>query len=189
MTLDISQVPFSGIIVTTKGATQLPALYEYGEAVAFQPDEYLEIPFEPSAFNDSEANRVTLCLNPSPSLCDTISALDEWCTQTLSANPTNLLGIQLSLEQIKDRYASCLRTNEKGYQTLRAKMNKSGKYAIQCYTTDKVKREHPMVWKDCLICPRLIFRGVWIMNKDMGVLMECSHGLIKEGGNNEECPF
>ena len=104
--------------------------------MAFQADEYLEIPFEPSAFNDSEANRVTLCLNPSPSLCDTISALDEWCIQTLCANPTNLLGIQLSPEQIKDRYVSCLRTSEKGYQTLRAKMNKSGKYALQCYDTD-----------------------------------------------------
>ena len=82
MTLGTSQIAFAGIIVTTKGAKQLPALYEYGEAVAFQPDEYLEIPFEPSAFNDSEANRVTLCLNPSPSLCDTISALDEWCIQS-----------------------------------------------------------------------------------------------------------
>ena len=112
---DVSQLAFSTLFITTKGSKQLPALYENGEPVAFQTDEFLEIPFEPSAFNDSEANRVTLCLTPSPSLCEQIAALDEWCIKTLSANPTNLLDIQLSPEQIKDRYVSCLRTSEKGY--------------------------------------------------------------------------
>ena len=175
MTLDISQVAVSALFVTSKGAKQLPALYQNGEPVVFQADEFLEIPFEPSAcYDNGEANRVTLCLTHSPSLCDTISGLHEWCIQTLSGIPTNLLGIQLTAEQIKDRYVSYLRTSEKGYQTLRVNMNKSGRCALQCYTPDKVKRDHPMVWKDCLIQPRVIFRGVWIMGKDMGMLLECS---------------
>ena len=146
MTLDIPQVVLSALFVTSKGAKQLFVLHQNGEPVVFQADEFLEILFEPSAFNDNgEANRVTLCLTPSPSLCDQIAALDEWCIQTLSANPTNLLGIQLSPEQIEDRYVSCLRTSEKGYQTLRVKMNKSGRYALQCYTPHETKRNHPMV--------------------------------------------
>ena len=187
--IDTSKLAFAPLTISAKGAKQLPALHENGEPVVFQADEFLDVPFEPSAFNDSEANRVSLCVTPSPSLCDQIAALDEWCIQTLSANPTNLLGIHLSPAQIKDRYVSCLRTSEKGYQTLRVKMNKSGRYALQCYTPKKERRDHPEIWKDCLIQPRLIFRGLWLMNKDVGMLLECAHGLIKEGSGADECPF
>ncbi len=63
--VDIFQLAFSSVFVTSKGSKQLPALYENGEPVAFQTDEFLEIPFEPSAFNDSEANRVTLYMSDS----------------------------------------------------------------------------------------------------------------------------
>ena len=167
----------------------MPALYTTGEPVAFSPDEFHHIPFEPSAFNDPEAQRVNLCVTPSAALCDSIAALDEWCITTLSANPTTLLGVSLTPDQIRERYVSCLRTSEKGYKTLRSKINLSGRYSIQCYTPEKEKCVVPETWRGSLVQPRLLFKGCWIMGKDFGMLLETTHVLIQEGGGDDECPF
>ena len=62
--LAIENLAFAPLFVTAKGAKQLPALYKDGKPVAWQVDDYCEIPFEPSAFGDPEANRVSLCFTP-----------------------------------------------------------------------------------------------------------------------------
>ena len=176
-------------MTNAKGAKQLPALYKDGEPVIWQPNEYIEIPFEPSAFNDETANRVTLCVSPSASMIEAINGLDAWCIDTLVKNVTSLLGIQLTPDQIRDRYMSSLKTSEKGYTTFRMKMNKSGRYALQCYNSEKEKRDHPENWRGTQIQPRIVFKGLWLMGKDFGALMECTHALVQEGGCDDECPF
>ena len=188
-TIETSKLEFAPLFTNSKGAKQIPALYKNGEAVVWQPTEFLEVPFEPSACNDVEATRVTLCMTPSEGVCATIAALDTWCIETLSANPVPLLGVQLTPEQVQDRYVSCLKTSSKGYQTLRAKMNRSGRYALQCYTPDKEKRVHPETWRGCMIRPRLLIKEIWIVGKDFGALLECSHVVVKESGDDEYCPF
>ena len=87
-TLDISTLAFAALYQTPKGAKRLPALFKNGDPVAWQTDDFMEIPFEPSAFGDPEASRVILCFSPSPELCKTIQELDAWCIDTLIANPT-----------------------------------------------------------------------------------------------------
>ena len=188
--IDTSNLAFSTILTNAKGAKQLPALYKDGEPVIWQPNEYVEIPFEPSAFNDEAANRVTLCVTPSESMIEAVNALDAWCIDTLVKNAITLIGVQLTPEQIRDRYVSCLKTSDKGYTTFRMKMNRSGRYALQCYTPDKEKRDHPEDWRGTKIQPRIVFKGLWLMgNRDFGCLMECTHALVQEGGCNDECPF
>ena len=187
--VDISQLAFGVIGTTAKGGKQLPALYKDGEPVAFSPEEFHSIPFEPSAYNDSEAQRVTFCVTPSVDLCDQIEALDEWCIETLCKNPVPLLGVQMTPDQIKDRYVSCLRTSEKGYKIVRSKINLSGKYALQCYTEEKEKRDFPEAWRGCHVQSRLVFRGIWVMGKEMGMLLDTTHVLMQEGRNEDECPF
>ena len=187
--INTSSLAFSTILTNAKGAKQLPSLYKDGEPVIWQPTEYVEVPFEPSAFNDETANRVTLCVSPSAAMIESVNALDAWCIDTLVKNVTSLLGIQLTPDQIRDRYMSSLKTSEKGYTTFRMKMNKSGRYALQCYTPDKEKRDHPEDWRGTKIQPRVVFKGLWVMGKDFGCLMECTHALVQEGGCNDECPF
>ena len=185
----LSQLEFGIIGTTPKGGRQLPTLYKNGEPVAFSPKEYHPIPFEPSAYNDAEAQRVSLSVTPSVDLCDQIAALDNWCIETLSKTPISLLGVSLTPEQIKDRYVSCLRTSDKGYKTVRSKINMSGKYALQCYTPEKEKRPFPETWRGCQVQSRLVFRGIWIMNKDIGMLLETTHVMVQEDGSDEMCPF
>ena len=187
--IDHTNLAFSALLTSAKGSKQLPALYTDGQTIIWQPDEFAEVPFEPSAFNDPEANRVTLCISPTDSMCETITALDEWCIETLSKHPTTLLGVQLTPVQVRERYVSCLKTSEKGYKTLRLKMNRSGRYGLQCYSSDKELRTHPDTWRGTQIQARVVFKGLWIMGKDFGCLLECTHALVQDGGSNDECPF
>ena len=112
--VDVSQLAFSILWTNNKGAKQLPALYEKtGEPVIWQPDDSLEVAFEPSSYADPDAIRVTSCLNPTESVCETIAKIEEWCITTLSKNPTTLLGVQMTPEQVRERYVSCLKTKQR----------------------------------------------------------------------------
>ena len=94
--LDISALAFAvAPAVNSKGAKTLPALNKDGPSVTWQLEDHLEVAFEPSAYNDTEnvATRITMCLTPTDAFCDEIPALDEWCLETLSANPVPLLGV------------------------------------------------------------------------------------------------
>ena len=115
--LDTANLSFTQITTNAKGAKTLPALCKNGTVITWQFSDPMEVPFDASAYNDPDgtANRVTLCVTPSAHMCATIAALDDWCIQALSENPTVLLGMQLSPEQVKERYVSCLKTSEKGY--------------------------------------------------------------------------
>ena len=185
-TLDISSLTFSPLFCTAKGAKQLPSLFKDGTAVAWQSNDFCDVPFEPSAFGDPEANRVTICVTPSETLCSQIEELDAWCIATLTATPS-LLGIAVTGHQVKDRYASSLKVTEK-WTTLRLKMNRSGRYAMQCYDAEKVKRAHPSTWRGCSIRPRLVFRGLWVKGIDFGSILELAHAVVREEGVTE-CPF
>jgi len=189
-TLDVATLAFAQITTNAKGAKTLPALCQNGDPVTWQIADLMECPFDASAYNDVDntANRVTLCLTPSSDVCDAMMALDEWCVQTLSQNPTALLGVQLTPEQVKERYVSCLKTSEKGYTTLRTKMNRAGRYALQAYTPTKEKRSHPESWRGCYIQPQLTFKGLYIMGREFGPVLECSHAVVFES-KGDECPF
>ena len=160
--LAIENLAFAPLFTTAKGANHLPALYINGDPVAWQPEPFMEVPFEPSAFGDPEASRVTLCFTPSETLSAQISNLDAWCIDTIIPTPS-LLGVVLTPQQVKERYASSLKTSKKGYLTLRCTMNKSGRYALQCYDTEKEKRSQPDTWRGCSIRPRIVWKEIWMM--------------------------
>ena len=110
--LPSENLAFAPLFTTAKGAKQLPALYTNGDPVAWQPEHFMEVPFEPSAFGDPEASRVTLCVTPSETLSAQISELDAWRIDTIISTPS-LLGVVLTPEQVKERYPSSFKTSEK----------------------------------------------------------------------------
>ena len=186
--IDTTNLAFGQVTTTAKGAKTLPALYKCGTPITWQILDPMEVPFEPSAYNDPEgvANRVTLCLTPGSDVCQNIAALEEWCIHTIGQNPT-MIGVQLTPEQVKERYVSCLKVSEK-YTSLRTKMNRSGRYALQAYTPDKVKREHPASWRGCTVQPQITFKGLYIMGREFGAVLETTHVILHEG-KGDECPF
>ena len=186
--INTSDLAFAPLLVTSKGAKQLPALTIDGAPVIWQPDDWCQVPFEPSAFSDPDAQRVTICVTPSDAMTRSIAELDDWCIATISANPS-ILGISLTPEQVRERYASSIKVSEKGYQTLRAKMNKSGRYALRCYDAEKEPIAHPAAWQGISIRPRYVFKNLWIMGKSFGTTLECTHAIVHSSGGCEDCPF
>ena len=188
--LNTAELAFAQLTTNAKGAKTLPAFCTNCDAVTWQFSDPMEVPFEASAYNDPDglANRVTLCVTPSAHLNSTIEALDAWCIQTLSQNPTTLLGVQLTPEQVKERYVSCLKTSDKGYTTLHTKMSTNGRYALQTYTPSKEKRDHPEAWRGTSIQPQITFKGLYIMSREFGPVLETTHAIVHES-IGDECPF
>ena len=187
-TFNIASQAFDPLVTTAKGAKQHPALTIDGDPVVWKPLEWCPVPFEPSAFSDPDANRVTLCVTPSDAMVQSIAHLDAWCIPTIAANPS-LLGLSLTAEQVAERCASSIKVDEKGYATLRAKMNKSGRYSLKCYDSEKEPAVHPATWRGCSIRPRFVFKGLWVMGKDFGSTLECTHAIVQGSEGCDECPF
>ena len=116
-----------------------------------------------------------------------ILQLESWVLETLAANPQKYFGQDLTLVQLKERFSSAIKTSEKGYRSLRAKMNFTGKGAVQCWTAEKAKRDLPEDWTACSVKPRLQIKGLWIMSREFGLLLEMSDALLEEF--SVACPF
>ena len=91
-----------------------------GDAVIWKPKDGLTVLFEPSAYNQPDATRVNLCLSVTPAVVSSLQAFDDWCVTTLAAQSSRLLGSQLSVEEVRNRYQPTLRVHEaSGSQSLR----------------------------------------------------------------------
>ena len=133
------------VFVTGKGAKQIPLALD-GEAVLWQPKEWLTMPWEPSAFNNPEATRLNLVFNATPATADSLRALDEWSVSTLTEHSERLLGQKLSKEEVAKRYQPSLKTHEaSGMQSWRVKMNTTGRSATRLWDTFKTSLTSPPV--------------------------------------------
>ena len=80
-----------------------------------------------------------------------------------------------------------LETSEKGWTSFRCTVNIEGRNAVQCWTPNKVKRSLPESWRDCKITPKLYFKGLYVMGRDMGAVIELTHATVEE--LEQQCPF
>ena len=79
--------------------------------------------------------------------------------------------MQLSPEQVRERYVSLIKINVKWYTTTRTKINRNGRYALQAYTPSKEKREHPESWRGASIQAQITFKGLDIMGREYGPVL------------------
>jgi len=144
--IDFSSLALGDVVVTGKGANQIP-LSIGGEPVIWKPKDALTVLFEPSAFNQPDATRVNLCLSVTPTVVSSLQDLDEWCINTLAAESSRLLGSQLSVEEVRNRFQPTLRTHEaSGSQSLRLKINLSGRAAVRIWTPMGTQTSAPSSW-------------------------------------------
>ena len=66
-------------------------------------------------------------------------------------------------------------------------MNIAGRNAVQCWKKDKVKCSLPESWRDCKISPKLNFKGLCVMGRDVGVVIDVTHAMVEE--LEMQCPF
>ena len=186
--IDFSSLALGDVVTTGKGAKQIPLSAIGGEPVIWQPRDALNVMFEPSAFNDPDATRVNLCLSVTPAVAASLAELDEWCVNTLAAESSRLLGSQLTVQEVRNRFQPTLRTHEaSGSQSLRLKMNLSGRAAVRIWTPVGTQTAAPPSWSNSSAKFRIRLKGFWLMAKEFGLVAECTDVQLDTA--QAECPF
>ncbi len=115
-----SSLSVGDVQVSGKGAKSCPISLEGKAAIAVFPE--LEVAFEPTGFNDPDASRVNLVFKQPPDAVLTeMHALDDWIVKTAAADSQKLFGKARSEEVLRDAYQPIVKTNEKGYITIKEK--------------------------------------------------------------------
>jgi hypothetical protein len=187
-TIDLGSLVLDDVVTTGKGAKQIPLTTSSGEAVLWQPKEALTVLFHPSAYNDPEATRENLCLSVTPAVASSLTDFDEWCVTTLAAQSPKLFGSQLSVEEVRNRFQPTLRIHEASCsQSLRLKMNLSGRAAVRIWSPMGTPISAPPSWSQCNARCRIRLKGFWIMAKEFGVVAEAVD--VQLDSAETECPF
>ena len=183
--LEMTSLKLGEVTLLGKGAKVTP-LTSNGETLKWTPGP-LQILFQPKAFNDPSATRVSVCFKSTPEIECYISELEAWILKEVASNPQMYLGQACSESQVRERFTSALKTSEKGYTHLRAKMNLFGKNQVKCWDEHKKPRPPPEDWTTCEVQPCLHIKGLWVMSKDFGLLIEMGDALVSE--SSQLCPF
>ena len=186
--IDLTALALGDVVTTGKGAKQIPLSTLGGEPVIWKPKDALTVLFEPSAYNQPDATRVNLCLSVTPALVSSLQDFDEWCVTTLAAQSSKLLGSQLTVEEVRNRYQPSLRVHEaSGSQCLRLKMNLPGRSAVRIWNPMGTQIFAPPSWSQCSAKCRIRLKGFWLMAKEIGVVAECIDVQLDTA--EAECPF
>ena len=187
-TIDLASLALGDVTTTGKGAKQIPLNTVEGEPIIWRPKDALNVLFEPSAYNQPDATRVNLCLSVSPAVVSCLQDFDSWCVTTLAAQSSKLLGSQLTVEEVRHRFQPTIRIHEgSGNQSLRLKMNTTGRAAVRIWSPLGVQVAAPPCWTQCSARCRIRLKGFWMMAKDIGVIAECTD--VQLDNAVAECPW
>ena len=187
-TIDLGSIALGDVVTTGKGAKQIPLTTIGGEAVTWLPKDALTVLFEPSAYNQPDATRVSLCLSVTPGVASSLADLDERCVTTLAAQSPKLLNSRLPVEEVRNRFQPTLRTHgATGSQSLCLKMNLSGRTAVHIWSPMGTQISAPPSWSQCSAKCRIRLKGFWLMAREIGLVAECTDVQLDTA--QVECPF
>ena len=185
MPLETSGLKLGELTLIGKGAKVAP-LTSKCETLKWTPGPS-QILFQPKAYNDPTASRVSVCFRSTSEIEEYVRELEDWILKEVADSPLTYLGHACSESQVRERFTSALKTSEKGYTHLRAKMNLAGKGQVKCWDENKKPRPPPEDWTMCEVQPCLHIKGCWIMSKDWGLLIEMPAAMVSE--SSQLCPF
>ena len=187
--IDTTALSLGDVVVTGKGAKQIPLISKHGEFVTWNPSDFLTVMFEPSAYNQPDATRLNLCLSVTPAVARSLSAFDEWLTTTLAQESLRLFGTALSVEEVRGKFLQTLRTHEAtGSQSLRLKMNTTGRSRVRLWDMARNPISAPPSWTQCSAKCKIRLKTIWFMGKnEMGVVAEATDIMLDDA--EAECPF
>ena len=187
--IDTTALSLGDVVVTGKGAKQIPLISKHGESITWNPQDFLTVLFEPSAYNQPDATRLNLCLSVTPAVARSLSAFDEWLTTTLAAESPRLFGTTLTVEEVRGKFLPTLRTHEAtGSQSLRLKMNMTGRSRLRIWDMSRNPISAPPSWTQCSAKCKIRLKSIWLMGKnEMGVVAEATDVMLNDA--EAECPF
>ena len=168
-------------VFTTRNGAKIASIMDGDGDLVFQPKEYLRMPFEPSAFDKSERERLNLMFETTTPILEAFERLDEWLIQYIAEHSERILKKRFSLDQVRANYSSCIRMSEKGYPaTLKTKLDLgTGKHAVFCWDDDGNQVDTPKSWCQCLIRPRLHVTHLWMMGNACGPVVRLTDAKLR----------
>ena len=108
-TLPAMAIQLGELLTNTKGGKSLPLRRE-GGPVVWQSAEVQKILWQPSAYNDADAKRVPICLEPEETAAQELEEIEQQVTQLLpqqSQSDTKIFGKALAPHEVEARLQSC----------------------------------------------------------------------------------
>ena len=95
----------------------------------------------------------------------------------------------MTKEEVASRYQPILRIHEAtGSQSLRVKMNTTGRAAVRIWSPMGTPISAPPSWSQCIAKCRIRLKGFWLMGKnEIGVVAESTD--VQLDSAEAECPF
>ena len=182
---DLSALQLGEALAGSKGAKTVP-IAANGKPLIWLPGAH-EVAFTPSAFSGEDVSRVNLVLRASGDVVRTLMELDEYICALAAVESTKVFGKSLTLEEVKARFCSSLKTSEKYPTTFKCKINLAGRGQVKLWDSDRQARKEPGCWTACTAAPRIVVKGLWVSAKEFGVLYEATDLLLDEAP--QSCPF
>ena len=179
-------ITLGDVQISGRGQKSIPVFGADGKPIYLFPGS-MEVPFNASAFQNPDASRVTLCMNPTDSLTEQIHEIEKNVKNQLIPRLQELFGTQSAALQKQDEWFQSTITTNKGYQTLRTKINLSGKYQTRVWNSRREAVALPSDWSAYQVRPKLWIRAVWIMGKECGLVIDCQDAQLEE--IQRVCPF
>ena len=107
--LETRALKLGEVTLLGKGAKVAP-LTSHGEALMWRPGP-MQILFQPKAFNDPTATRVSVCFKSNPEIEEYIHELESWILKEVASNPQMYLGQSCTAAQVQERFTSALKTS------------------------------------------------------------------------------
>ena len=185
----MQQVPsirLGDLQISGRGQKSIPLYQADGKQLYVFPGT-MDIPFNASAFQNSDATRVNLCMTPDDNLTDQIHAIEGEVKKQLIPRMQEMFGAQAGTLEKQDEWFQSVIKDSKGYQTMRTKINLIGKYQTRVWNQRKESMPLPSDWSAFQVKPKLWIRAVWIMGKEAGLVIDCTDAQLEE--IQRSCPF
>ena len=178
-------------VANKAGGKTAAILDDKGGPISFTTSA-LRSPFDASSYGaDTDASRVSLCLEADAELVEWCTELDAEILKLCRLQARKLFGKEVYLESdLKPNYHSPLKTNEKyGTHLFKMKLNKVGKGAVRCWNKGGLAREMPESWQGLQIQARVVLKSLWIQSRNFGLTFEVSDAMICLEADPVTCPF
>ena len=179
------EMEIGDVVCNSKGVTSAQITNKKG-APHFERltgiDEPITTPFGASTFNDSTATRKNICFRCTPKLAKRLAAIDAYLQSYIEKHSGRLFkGKKLT-------YKPLLIPQKDDYEPLmQCKINTEGRGACRCCNNQQERVDMPEDLRDCMLCPRVQIKSLWIMGDSCGVTCDAVDLLVF--AIKAECPF
>lgn len=190
-TLPTMAIALGELLTNTKGGKSLPLRREgSSEPVVWQSAEVQKILWQPSAYNDADAKRVPICLEPEETAGRELEELEQQVVQLLSKHSfsdTKIFGKSLAPHEVEARMQSCRRTSARGNSFLKFKLNWD-RVRVWDPSGQPLQEFGDLAGRSCKV--RVEMRQCWLMPPSWGILMEVTDLMLMEAAPPQiQCPF